>query len=306
MTFKKPILVTGLNRSGTTWVGHMLALSPSIGYIHEPFNLSCHRGICDAPFTRWFTYVTDENEQLFYRHIKNTLKFKYNLLSGLKATRSFKSLPLLIRTFCNTAKCRYQRARPLMKDPVAIFSTEWLASRFDMDVVVMIRHPAAYVSSIKRLNWGTVFGHFRDQELLMRDHLHPFENEIRMFASENHDIIDNAILSWKVMIHVIQKYMQKYTDWIFLSHEDISLRPIEEFRNLYNCLGLDFLEHFEQTIIEHCEASDAKQNPEPFNIKRNSKTNVTAWKNRLNEYEIKRVRAELGEIAYQFYDDKYW
>jgi hypothetical protein len=306
MISTKPILVTGLNRSGTTWVGHMLDLSPSIGYIHEPFNLSCHRGICDAPFTRWFTYVTDENEQLFYSHIKNTLEFRYNLLSGFKATRSFRSLPLLIRTFCNTAKHRYQRVRPLMKDPVAIFSAEWLASRFDMDVVVMIRHPAAYVSSIKRLNWGTVFVHLRDQELLMRDHLHPFENEISKFASENHDIVDNAILSWKVMIHVIHKYMQQHTDWLFLRHEDISLRPIEEFRSLYGYLGLDFVERFEETIIEHCDTSNSNQDTEPFNIRRNSKSNITVWKERLSKDEINRVKEELGEIAYQFYDEKYW
>ena len=32
----KPILVTGSHRSGSTWVGKMLATSPSVNYIHEP------------------------------------------------------------------------------------------------------------------------------------------------------------------------------------------------------------------------------------------------------------------------------
>jgi hypothetical protein len=32
----RPILVTGSPRSGTTFVGRMLALSPGVHYIHEP------------------------------------------------------------------------------------------------------------------------------------------------------------------------------------------------------------------------------------------------------------------------------
>ena len=42
----KPILVTGSHRSGTTWVGKMLAATGSVGYIHEPFNLKNRPGIC--------------------------------------------------------------------------------------------------------------------------------------------------------------------------------------------------------------------------------------------------------------------
>ena len=34
----KPILVTGAHRSGTTWVGKMLALAPGVAYLHEPFS----------------------------------------------------------------------------------------------------------------------------------------------------------------------------------------------------------------------------------------------------------------------------
>ena len=35
---RRPILVTGSHRSGTTWVGKTIALSPSVTYIGEPFN----------------------------------------------------------------------------------------------------------------------------------------------------------------------------------------------------------------------------------------------------------------------------
>lgn len=43
------------------------------------------------------------------------------------------------------------RSRPLVKDPFALFSAEWFADNFDAEVIVIVRHPAAVVSSIKRL-----------------------------------------------------------------------------------------------------------------------------------------------------------
>ncbi|WP_075261386.1 sulfotransferase [Geobacillus thermocatenulatus] len=51
-----PILVTGAHRSGTTFVGKMLSLHPSIGYIQEPFNKDFGvKGI-----ENWFLYTVDE------------------------------------------------------------------------------------------------------------------------------------------------------------------------------------------------------------------------------------------------------
>ena len=43
-----PILVTGAPRSGSTWVGNVLALDKRTGYVHEPFNKWCPPGLCRA------------------------------------------------------------------------------------------------------------------------------------------------------------------------------------------------------------------------------------------------------------------
>jgi LPS sulfotransferase NodH len=39
---QRPILVTGAHRSGTTWVGKMLALAAGTGYAHEPSSPLLH------------------------------------------------------------------------------------------------------------------------------------------------------------------------------------------------------------------------------------------------------------------------
>ena len=81
---QRPILVTGAHRSGTTWVGSMLALSPRIGLIHEPFSPITPPGISSAPFDRFFRYVTDENEGPYVEPFERLLGFRYGLRTAAR------------------------------------------------------------------------------------------------------------------------------------------------------------------------------------------------------------------------------
>ncbi len=302
----KPILVTGLNRSGTTWAGHMIASSPTIGYIHEPFNLSCHPGICNAPFKYWFSYVSQEIEAPYRPAIQKTLNFRYNYVAGLKAIKSKEAFVLFLKTLKNTIRKSKLKLRPLMKDPVAIFSVEWLASRFDMDVVIIVRHPAAYVSSLKRLSWFTKFSDFLSQPLLMRDCLSEFQGEIESIAGKPQNIVDNAILSWKIMFSTLLNYQKRHSDWLFLRHEDLSLDPVSGFKEIYHKLGLDFTDDIVKQIEKHSNANVSNDNRHPFDIHRNSKANIHIWKSRLSNQEISKIRDQLGELSSQIYSDSDW
>jgi hypothetical protein len=74
MPVRKPILVTGSHRSGTTWVGRIIASSPSVAYIHEPFHIRHDPDVCPARFDHWFTYVCEENEDQYRKPIKEMLR----------------------------------------------------------------------------------------------------------------------------------------------------------------------------------------------------------------------------------------
>jgi LPS sulfotransferase NodH len=49
-----PILVTGTHRSGTTWVGKMLAADSSTAYISEPLNVLHRPGVYRAKVKHWY------------------------------------------------------------------------------------------------------------------------------------------------------------------------------------------------------------------------------------------------------------
>jgi len=308
MKSKKPILITGSHRSGSTWVGRMIAESPSVGYIHEPFHLNHRPGICGAKFDYWFTYIpiSGENESIVYKHIKNTIAFRYNVIEELKAIKCLKDVARMLRDYIKFSTYRFCNVRPLLKDPIAIFSAEWLASTFDMDVIVLIRHPAAFVSSVKRLNWRASFSHFLEQPLLIKDHLYPFEAEIREHVDKEHDIIDQAILLWKLIYYMVIKYKKRHSDWFFVRHEDLARDPLRGFQTLFNRLNLEFSEHVREVIKEYSNSSNPSEPFKASNIKRNSKTTIWNWKSRLTMSEIQRIRSKVEEISSVFYSDEDW
>jgi hypothetical protein len=307
MNIRKPILVTGSHRSGTTWVGKMLAASSAIGYIHEPFNLTHRPGICTAKFPYWFTYVTEENEAPYYEALKKTLAFRFDIRAELPAIQSFRHVGRMLKNYKNFSLYRYRQATPLMKDPIALFSSEWLARTFDMSVIVLIRHPAAFASSISRLNWTHNFSHFLNQPLLMRDYLAPFEAEIRAFVEKEHAILEQAILLWRIIHYLILHYQEKHKDWIFLRHEDISIDPLHHFEYLYKKMNLTMTDK-EKQVIEDFSGEDNPTEATKGHIleKRNSKSNIKSWKKKFTEKELTSLRTKVEEISHMLYSDADW
>jgi hypothetical protein len=191
-----------------------------------------------------------------------------------------------------------------MKDPIALFSTEWLARTFDMDVLVLIRHPAAFAGSLKAANWPHPFDHFLRQPLLMDQHLAAYRSRIEEFTREPKDIIDQAILLWNLTHHMIRKYRKAHPDWMFVRHEDLSTDPVTGFKAIFDRLRVRFTAGIEGAI----RVSSQSENPNPglYDTVRDSKANIFSWRERLTEDEIRRIKQGTGEIAEGLYGAADW
>ena len=297
----RPILVTGLPRSGTTWVGRVIGASPSVGYIQEPFNILCRPGRCTARFPYWFYYVCEENEEQYFHHIEQTLQFRYHVWEEIQAMRTLRNAAGMARDFWRFQFNRINRRRPLLRDPFALFSAEWLARRFGFDVVVLIRHPAAFVASFKSLHWEHPFDHFLKQPLLMRDHLHAFEDEIREFAERRQSAVDQAILQWRLIHSVIIHYRDRHPEWIFRRHRDLSANPVKNFREIYERLGLPYTAHEENKTLHYCMARPKERGYAPSSVVRNSAQNLSLWRSRLTDAELERVQEKCYDLVKAFF-----
>jgi len=286
----------------------MVELSSNVTYIQEPFNTSYfNAGVCGARFKTTFPYVTQENEEAYYPHFQKTLQFSYNWKEALRENKQLRHIPGLLKTghaFNNNGR---QGKRPLLKDPFAVFSAEWLADRFGAKVVVLVRHPAAFVGSIKRYQWHYPYHQLLAQPLLMRDHLQPYRADIESFSERDISVVEDGAMLWRLINSVVYTFSQKRTDWLFVRHEDLSRDPVTGFEQIYSFLDLSFTQEIRAAI----DAYSNEKNPESAPLyqsayKLNSQANIWNWKTRLTQEEIATVRQISGDVASHFYTEEDW
>ena len=301
-----PILVTGAHRSGTTWAGKMLAADTDTAYISEPLNVLHRPGVFKAKVTRWYQYICEENQQEFLPAYHSLLEFEYHLWDEIRSLRSRKDFLRMGRDFMIFYHALERGQRALLKDPFAVFSAPWFANCLNCRVVITIRHPAAFASSLQRLGWSFDFKDFLDQPLLMRDHLELYREQ--MLAVEADDVIGQAALLWKMIYSVVRKFQQSNTEWFVVRHEDISRDPINQYRDLYAGLGLEFTKRIEKLILD----SSSSENPgesslkNKYSVKLDSVANIKNWKKRLEAQVIHRIRDITAETADYYYPAESW
>jgi Sulfotransferase family len=304
-----PILVTGCHRSGTTWLGNLLAASPGIGYIGEVFNLDHPMpGACAARFRHQYMHLTEENGRAYVQPMRQTLGFEFDWGDAARALRKPRQLRRAPENAARFRAAHRRRLRPLLKDPIAFFSAEWLARTFGMRVVVTVRHPGGFAASLKRLGYGFDFHEFLGQPALMRDHLDPYRAEIEAFAAEPRPIVDQAGLLWRCVYGTAARLRQAHPEWQFVRHEDLSLHPREQLEPICRQLEIPFDEAIAARIAETTAADNPTDAPagRAHQLRRNSAANVDAWRSRLDAGEVARLRAVVGPELGAFYDERTW
>lgn len=299
MAEKKHILISGSHRSGSTWIGTIIALSSEVNYIYEPFNIGFKRYW--APLRYWFEYVAIDDDperqkiflQYMHRFVKGTPKGFISDIAHIKSYGEAKEITKRYISF-------FTQKRQLLKDPIAVMSIDWLTTNFNLDVILCIRHPAAFAASLKVKNWTFDFQWFGKQTKLINTKLAPYKEQIRKMSANEHNIIDQAILLWNMIHYRILSYQEKQKEWFFIKHEDISRNPVQEFSILYDKLNLTFTEEIANKIRRMSETS------ETGGLKRNSVENISSWKDKLKTEEIERIKIGTQEIANHYYSQDEW
>jgi hypothetical protein len=288
----------------------MLGRAPGLCYLHEPF-----KPHWDPPYvwTRWdryYLHIDDHNAPQFERDVRRTLGLHYDALRMIRRRPTPRRAVLAADQWARWTYRRLRGRRPLVKDPIALFSASWLHRRFGLDVVVMIRHPAAFVSSIKLKRWWFNFNHFLAQDRLMSDLLYPFERELRRLAARNDDLIEQAILQWRCFHHVIRRYQRDHPAWQFVKHEDLSQDPVAGYRALFRALRLAFTPACERAVRDSSDCGNLKDAAAAGKSTRfcklDSAANTKNWQHRLTSREIHRIREGTADVAHHFYDDTDW
>ncbi|MBU2929554.1 sulfotransferase [Winogradskyella psychrotolerans] len=296
---KKGILITGAHRSGSTWTGKVISKSEQVRYVQEPFNIAIKK--YKAPLKYWFEYIHRNQNKVYQDKIRT-------YINGFLDPFAFKIFTkdndksLLKNTYTQLLEFnRKATKRSLLKDPIALLSAEWLYQSFNLDVVILIRHPAAFIASIKVKEWEFDFNNFLNQPELMNSLLKPYREPIALYANNKHSIVDQGILLWTILYHVVLHYQKSYSDkWYFVKHEDLSKSPIKEFEHIFKFLNVPFDQNVQQYLLKTTTSKTSTE------LNRDSKSNIQSWKNRLNKSEIDHIKQGTFEVWKHFYEENDW
>jgi hypothetical protein len=280
--------VTGSHRSGTTWLANMLALADGTLLAHEPFNIEPWAYSLGGLAKHWFTYAP-----------------------GLPRDAALEAFDALLEQRTRKAFLKNQtqhwlpplrRGRLVIKDPIAALSSDWLARNYDLEVVVLVRHPVAFAASLKCLGWKHPFGHFLEQDDLMREHLEPYRDEI---ASKPQDVVEQAALLWKCLYGVLFTYLGRNPDWHLRKHEALSGDPVDGLKGLYDSLGLKWTKRVEDGVFKHTQRGNPASAPPRtvHQLQRDSAASVCQWKSILTTKEVARMLEVTRPVLDLYYPD---
>jgi hypothetical protein len=303
-----PILVTGVHRSGTTWVGKMLTASGEAAYISEPLNVWHRPGVLAADIPHWYFYICDENESQYLPAFRQLLDYRYHWGKELLSLRSLHDLGRMGRDGSTFLLGKLLHRRPLLKDPFAAFSIRWFLERLGCRVVVTVRHPAAFASSLKRLNWPFDMRDLLAQPLLLRDWLAPYEAQMLACLANPEDILRQAAVLWSMVYQTVWKLKEEGAPILLTCHEDLSLDPLGEFQKIYQALGLKYTAKAQQRIAESSSADNPKElkTERRHAVRLDSRANLMNWRKRLNEAEIEQIKTLTWEVAACYYPPESW
>jgi hypothetical protein len=174
-----------------------------------------------------------------------------------------------------------------------------------MDVVVLIRHPAAFAASLKRLGWKHSFATFI-QDGRVPEVLRPYEAEIREQAERPGEILAQAALLWRVLYNAVDGYRERHPDWSFVRHEDASAEPVATFERLYQQLGLELTPEARKAIVRASASDNPAELSTPHSVELDSAASLGRWRDDLTPAEVETLRERTRDVWLRFYSNEDW
>lgn len=300
-----PVFVTGCPRSGTTWIGKMIALSKTIGYIHEPYNFLIKYNLPGDPNPYRFFVADNVDTGSIHEKYGDLLNFTYPFWENFL---EHKSISNLINTGYHHFKFkRYRRKklRPLIKDPFSIFSSEWLVNQFSVKPIILIRHPGPIFDSFKRLKWGVDLPNITNKSVTTDK---SFEISTTDNNQEsNKDIAEQVGLMWSKIYDSVTELKEEHPNWLFIRYEDIFTNIERNFEKIFSYLGLALSDAILAKIYHYTSKGyfpdDKKSNTSE--IDRSDLLN--GWKSRISDEEIDNLTTHLDQKVFNsYYKNSSW
>jgi hypothetical protein len=215
---RRSILVAGTARSGTTWLGDLIASQIPSRILFEPFNPDL---VSDYRRFHYFQYMRPGTENSEFH------AFAQKVFTGDIRNR-----------WIDRQNERIISRSRLVKEIRANLALKWLHDNFpEVPILFIMRHPCAVVLSRMELGWATDrdIKPFLSQPQLAEDFLGPYSDLIRSVRSveEKHAVI------WSISNIVPLKQFNS-NEWKVVYYENLCTQPEIELPGIFEAIGQQY------------------------------------------------------------------
>ena len=278
---RRPILLTSLPRSGSTWVLRVLERANGIAGVFEPDHLDIYK-IGKSGMHTYLrpTDVRPEYKLLFQSAFKGCKKPDKHCNRGGVITLS--------KNFMRSAGL--DRRRIVVKSVFSLHNTEWLYKQIMPEVVILLRNPYTLIHSIHRKWPDARLGNILEQKEFVEDYLEPYTNDIKR-AEKPYEVLATRVGAYYC---AVMEMANRNPSWNIIYHENMCLDPYNEFKKLFDTLDIQWTQDVEDFLNE---TNKPKVTDRVSDVRRISKNEVDKWRDLLNQEQIQEIKG-----FYEIYD----
>ena len=283
------LLLAGAPRTGTTWLGRVLAHAPSVRYIYEPLIYGALGEKC-RPIRYRYLGAGDEDpetESAWSYVLSMRVRLRHRWLLG-HSRRFLQMVP-------------FWPARLMVKEVRCVLALDWIAKNLGMRIGVTIRHPCGYVASGIRLQergHNVIPVSMLVNQPRLRERL-PMIDFDRLAALT--DPIAQMAAGYGVAYSLIADQLREHPDWALIRHEAMLEDPEAAISGLCTKVDLPFTDRMRSYLDETDVSTTGGDNL--YSGKRRRQDEREKWKRELSPRRIDTIQEVVASFHLPFYPE---
>jgi hypothetical protein len=187
--------------------------------------------------------------------------------------------------------------RIIIKSVHASLSGAWIAKRFAVKIIFVLRNPFSLYASYRRLKIPDGYRNLLSQETLQRDwgQYLPGPKRFPIIHAE-----ENIVYQIMLMYKIIQSQLTAHPEWTLVSHDKLCLAPHEGYVRMFNDLGLTWSVNTNKKI-ESLNGSSGKG----FTPKRIASQQPTQWKKEIASADQSMIQTWMDRFELRSFFQQY-
>ena len=305
------IVIAGLPRSGTTYIGKILDAHPDIRMVLEPLNEEFGLRSVDGQFP----YVgqgsgpdRDAAAQLLDDVVElrgGWRRLRMSRGNDQSAVRKAAKVLVGSRTSLDWRADHLSEAvgRPrvgiqCIKDPFATFSLDYLWEQHQIRSMCMVRHPGAYYQSFIAQPWEFGIGRLPQRDALRRDFGETVSDDLWKKAFD--DKLAYCAVLWKLMANYANSTREIVK---IVRHEDLAADVVAHSEAICEYFGFEFRPEMREFVESTISGSSVA--PEHLKVRsfvRDTSKVADHWRSVISGPDETRLRDAIGEDLELFYE----